>query len=420
MRLKTILNKCCKFKSFVFTKAEFNEKSDSIIITVKARKNAKLRCSICGQFAPGYDKSQEPRRFEFIPFWGFKVYFEYRMRRVQCRNCQRVVVEKVPWAEGKDHLTHYYCKYLADWAKEIAWQEVARRFRTSWQTVCKAVTRVVEFGLENRCIDNVAALGVDEIQWHKGHKYLTLVYQIDYGHRRLLWVGEKRTQKTLLRFFHEFRKKDESFADRIKVICSDMWKPYLKVIAKKLPSSIHVMDKFHIMQKFGKALDKVRAGEARRLKENGENPVLVKSRWCFLKRKSNLTGKQEFKLNELLQMNLRTVKAYLLKEQFHKFWEYSSPYWAGKYLDTWCKKTMYSRIEPMKDIAKMLRKHRELILNYFRAKKQFNSGIVEGLNRKINLTVRKAFGFRSFKTIEIALYHQLGDLPEPEFTHEFW
>ena len=420
MRLKTILNKCCKFKSFVFTKARFNEKENSILVTIDARKNSKALCSRCRKPASGYDVSPELRLFEFIPFWGFKVYFEYRMRRVDCKNCGKVVVEHVPWAEGKNHLTHYYCKYLADWAKDISWKGVATRFRTSWQTVYKAVENIVAFGLENRTIDNVEALGVDEIQWQKGHKYLTLVYQIDHGSRRLLWIGKKRTQKTLLTFFREFRKKDKDFEHRIKVICSDMWKPYLKVIAKKLPDAIHILDRFHIMQKFGKALDKIRASESSRLKEQGKDPVLAKSRWCFLKRKGNLTGKQEFRLNELLQMNLWTVKAYLLKEQFHMFWEYKSPVWAGKFLDTWCRKVMYSRIGPMKDIAKMLQNHRELILNFFRAKKQYNNGIVEGLNRKINLTVRKAFGFRSFKTCETALFHQLGDLPEPEFTHEFW
>jgi len=420
MRLKTILNKCCKFKSFVFENTKFNENETAIIVTVQPRKNSKAICSKCGQPAPGYDTLPDARLFEFIPFWGFQVYFEYNMRRVQCPNCQKVIVEKVPWADGKNHLTHYYCKYLADWAKEISWKRVAERFRTSWQTVCKAVTTIVAYGLANRSISNVEALGVDEIQWQKGHNYLTLIYQINQGCRRLLWVGEERTKKTLFRFFKEFEDLDEGFADRIKIICSDMWKPYLNVIAEKLPNAINVLDKFHIMQKFSKALDKVRATEARRLKENGKDAILSKSRWCFLKRKSNLTTNQEFKLNELLQMNLRTVKAYLLKEQFHQFWEYVSPYWAGRYLDMWCKKTMYSKIEPMKDVAKMLRSHREVILNYFRAKKQFNSGIVEGMNRKINLTVRKAFGFRSFKTIEVALYHQLGELPEPEFTHEFW
>jgi len=420
MRLKTVLNKCCKYKSFVFAGARFDEKMKSIIITILPRANSRPRCGCCERIGPGYDTAPEPRLFEHIPIWGFHIYFEYKMRRVACQYCHRVIVEKVPWADGKNHLTHYHCKYLADWAKLISWKGVAERFRTSWQTVRKAVETIVGFGLENRRVDNVEALGVDEIQWHRGHKYLTLVYQIDHGCRRLLWIGEKRTQKTLSRFFHEFKLKDKEFAGRIKFICSDMWKPYLKVIAKRLPGSIHILDRFHIMQKFSKALDKVRASEARRLKEEGKEPVLVKSRWCFLKRKSNLTGKQKFKLNELLQMNLRSVKAYLLKEQFQKFWEYKSPVWAGKYLDAWCGKTMRSRIEPMKDVAKMLRSHRELILNYFRAKKRYNSGIVEGLNRKINLTVRKSFGFKSFGIIETALFHQLGELPEPEFTHEFW
>ena len=210
MRLKTILNKCCKSKSFIFTEARFNEKTDSIIISIEPRKNAKRLCSQCGGIAPGYDISPEPRLFEFIPFWGFHVYFEYKMRRVACKHCDRVIVEKVPWVDGKNHLTHYYCKYLAGWAKQISWKGVAERFRTSWQTVRKAVETVVEFGLEHRQIDNVEALGVDEVQWHKGHKYLTLVYQIDHGCRRLLWVGEKRTQKTLLRFFTNSNRRTSS------------------------------------------------------------------------------------------------------------------------------------------------------------------------------------------------------------------
>lgn len=419
MRLKTILNKCCDFKGFVFEKSRFDGKTERIIVSISARKNSKPICSHCEKTAPGYDRLPV-RLFEFIPFWGFHILFEYALRRVKCPRCNAIIVEKVPWSDGKNHLTHHYCKYLADWAKEISWKGVAARFRTSWSTVRRAVEQIVSYGLKHREIKDVTALGVDEVQWRKGHDYLTLVYQIDKNERRLLWVGEKRTIKTMRGFFEHFKKLNADFCMQIKVICSDMWKPYLKVISEELPHAINVLDRFHIMQKFGKAIDEVRAGEARRLKEKGKDPVLAKSRWCFLKRKGNLTKKQGFKLSELLQMNLRTVKAYLLKEQFHCFWEYTSPTWAGKFLDAWCKKTMYSKIEPMKKVAKMLRSHRELILNYFRAKKQFNSGIVEGLNRKINLTVRKSFGFRSFKVIETALYHQLGNLPEPQFTHEFW
>ena len=119
-------------------------------------------------------------------------------------------------------------------------------------------------------------------------------------------------------------------------------------------------------------------------------------------------------------MNLNIVKAYILKEQFYKFWEYNSPTWAGKFLDNWCELAIEAKLEPMTKITEMLQRHKGLILNYFRTKKEFNSGIVEGLNRKVNLTIRKAFGYRSFEVMETALYHQLGDLPEPNYPHDFW
>ena len=114
------------------------------------------------------------------------------------------------------------------------------------------------------------------------------------------------------------------------------------------------------------------------------------------------------------------MRAYLLKEDFQQFWEYNSPTWAAKFLDDWCGQVMRSRIEPIKKVAKTLRGHRELILNYFRARKQFSSGIVEGLNNKAKLTMRKAYGFRTFRITEIALYHALGKLPEPHAAHRFY
>ena len=170
----------------------------------------------------------------------------------------------------------------------------------------------------------------------------------------------------------------------------------------------------------GKALDSIRVQEAKRLRREGNEVILKNSRWCFLKRKFNLTKSQKGKLKELVNMNLSIVKGYILKEQFHKFWEYNSPTWAGKFLDNWCELALEAELKPMIKVTEMLQRHRNLILNYFRAKKDFNSGIVEGLNRKVNLTIRKAFGFRSFEVMETALYHQLGHLPEPSFKHNFW
>ena len=199
-----------------------------------------------------------------------------------------------------------------------------------------------------------------------------------------------------------------------------MWKPYLKVIKKKAGQAIHILDRFHIMMHLSKAIDEVRAEEVRTLKAKGLEPVLTRSRWLLLKRPENLTESQETKLSELLQYNLKSIRSYLLKEEFQMFWEYVSPYWAGKFLDKWCTKTMRSKIEPMKKVAKMLRRHRPLLLNWFRAKKKFSSGIVEGFNTKAKLTTRKAYGFRTYKAAEIALYHALGALPVPVTTHKFF
>src|SRR5712675_1882162 len=129
---------------------------------------------------------------------------------------------------------------------------------------------------------------------------------------------------------------------------------------------------------------------------------------------------QHFRLRDLLRYNLRTVRAYLLKEAFQQLWDYNSVTWAGKFLDEWCRQVMRSRIEPMKKIARSLREHRELILNYFRAQKLLSSGVVEGLNNKAKVTMRKAYGFRTFRVLELALYHSLAKLPEPESTHDFF
>lgn len=416
MQLKTILNRVQKFKSFVYTTVRWIEHAGktALEVDIEPRSNSRGVCSGCEQPRPGYDKLPA-RRFEFVPLWGMKVFFVYAPRRVDCSSCG-VRVERLPWASGKHRLTDAYAWFLARWARRLSWKEVAEIFASSWDSVFRSVEMAVEWGRAHADYSGVHAIGIDEIAWQRGHKYLTLVYQIDAHCKRLLWVGNKRKVKTLLGFFRWFGKER---SQALKYVCSDMWKPYLKVIAKKAGQAVHVLDRFHIMMHFSKALDQVRAEEARALKAKGYEPVLTKSRWLLLKRSENLNDKQEVRLAELLRYNLRSVRAYLLKEEFQFFWSYASPYWAGRFLDQWCTKTMRSKIEPMKKVARMLRGHRELLLNWFRAKGQLSSGVVEGFNGKAKLTSRKAFGFRTYHGAEIALYHTLGALPEPEFTHRF-
>ena len=125
----------------------------------------------------------------------------------------------------------------------------------------------------------------------------------------------------------------------------------------------------------------------------------------MLRRSENLGDEKHFRLRDLLRHNLKTVRAYLLKEVFQQLWDYNSPSWAGKFLDEWRRQTRRSRIEPMSKIARSLRQHRELILNYFRAGKLISSGAVEGLNNKAKVSMRKSYGFRAYRVLELALYH---------------
>lgn len=415
MNLLTILNHCHHHRGFVYQNARFGPGKKTIEVDVRPRRGATAVCSGCHKPAPGYDHLPE-RRFQFIPFWGFLVFFLYGMRRVHCRTCG-VVVEEVPWGDGKHQLTRAYMLFLGRWARRLSWKETADVFRTTWDKVRDAVEYLVDYGLQHRTLAPIHAIGVDEIQYAKGHKYLTLVYQIDQGLTRLLWVGRERTVESFRSFFSLL---GDPLASQLQFVCSDMWEPYLKVVRQKCSQALHILDRFHIVARMNKALDEVRAAEARQMAREGHEPLLKKTRWCILKRKDNLTPQQKFRLRDLLRYNLRTVRAYLLKEDFQQFWKYHSPTWAGMFLDFWCRQAMRSRIEPIKKIARTLRAHRPLLLNYFKARKAFSSGVVEGLNNKAKVTMRKSYGFRTFRILELALYHSLGRLPEPELTHEFF
>jgi len=413
MLVKTILNRIEKHPSFVYHAVRFRDDEQTIEIDVRPRRGARPVCSGCSRRRSAYDTLTE-RAFQFIPLWGITVFLLYSMRRVNCGPCG-VRVESVPWGEGKRRTTISFEWFLATWSKRLSWTEVAQIFATSWETVFRSVERAVEWGRSHADYSGIEAIGIDEIQWKYGQTYLTLVYQIDVNVRRLIWVGEHRTRETLHAFF------DWLGVDRIaglRFICSDMWRAYLTVIRKRAAHCLHVLDRFHIIAHLSKAIDKVRAGEARDLSRRGRGQLLKHSRWAILRRPENRTEKDDLKLADILRANLRTARSVLLREDLYALWTYHSRAWAGKFLDAWCRKVMRSRIEPLKKFARMLRNHRELILNWFQAK-ALSSGIVEGFNGKAKLTMKKAFGFRTYRAIEVALYHTLGDLPLPDTIHRF-
>ena len=242
--------------------------------------------------------------------------------------------------------------------------------------------RVVAYGKANRNLDHITAIGVDEIQRFHGQRSITMVYQFDAGCRRLLWIGRGRTKKAFKPFFTWFGVER---CARVQFFCSDMWRPYLDLIAMHAPNAINVLDRFHLVTKLGKAVDKVRSAE----------------------------------MAKLVNLNLKTIKAYFFRLDLDRLLTYSIPEHAGEFLDDWCRRVMRSRIKPMMAIAKSFRVHRPLILNYFRACKVFSSGVVEGHNIKAKVGMRRAYGNRSDDVLEIALFHQLSALPEPPVTHRF-
>ena len=249
MQIKTILNRCHRLKGFVYGTTYFGDDDASIHVGVTARKGSQGTCSGCEQRGPTYDTSRVPRGFAFVPLWGFAVWLWYCMRRIDCPVCG-VTVEKVPWAEGKNSTCNAYRLFLARWARRLSWSEVARIFQTNWGVVSRAVRWVVDYGLAHRDLGGVQAIGVDEIAVWKGHKYLTVVYQLDQGMRRLLWVGKERTEETFRGFFAMF---GTARTRALRFIASDMWKPYLAVIAELAGQAVHVLDRFHVVATMNKA-----------------------------------------------------------------------------------------------------------------------------------------------------------------------
>jgi transposase len=424
LQVKTVLNAIQHFPGFVYRDIRFHRHRDGrpshVEITLAPHEGIAAKCSCCLRPAPGYDQLEQ-RRWLFPPLWGLKAFFVYAARRVECAT-HGVVVEHVPWSDGKRPVTKAMMCFLSRWARRLSWRETARAFHTSWECVYRSVEWFVHWGLAHRKLEGVQSIGVDEIHWGKGKRaesFLTVIYQIDQHCRRLLWVGRRRTRATLRRGLAAL---GQEVVQGLRFVCSDMWEPYLGVIAAQASQALHVLDRFHITSQLNQALDRVRRTESGRLRAASSAAAerLKNMRWKLLRRHSRVRGRARVQLASLLRTKLVTARAWALKDFFEHFWTYKSVWGAARFLQFWTWRALRSRIEPMRKVARTLRAHQELILNWFRAKGGVSAGAVEGLNNKIRVVTRRSYGFRTYEAMEIALYHTLGRLPEPEeFTHRF-
>src|SRR6266851_2603727 len=242
LQVKTILNRIQAFVGFVYQDVRLcagQGNAEQIEITVVPHGGIRGRCSACRRPAPGYDRLPE-RRWLFVPLWGIPTWFRYAPRRVECAE-HGVAVEYLPWSDGKRPVTYAMMGFLARWARRLSWRETAQAFQTSWEAVYRSVEWFVEWGLEHRQLDGVTSIGVDEIHWGHGMKadnFLTVVYQIDAGCRRLLWIGKRRSEKTLRQ---GLKALGPDVVKGLRFVCSDMWKPYLNVLAAEAGQALHVL-----------------------------------------------------------------------------------------------------------------------------------------------------------------------------------
>lgn len=418
-KVKTVLNRTQPIPGFCYAVVRMLEgpKGPELEVEIEAHAQRPGRCSICKQPAPTYDRL-ERRGWIHVPLWHIVTTFFYAPRRVSCVE-HGVRVESLPWSEGKRPWTRAMMVFLARWARRLSWKETSEAFDVSWEAVYRSVAWIVGWGRAHRVLAGVTAIGLDELHWRKGKQsanFLTLIYQVDEGCRRLLWVGLRRTKRSLRR---GLKALGAEVVSGIRVVVSDMWRPYLAVVRTHISQAVQILDRFHLTALLNKAVDQVRRSESYALKGQPRGQRLKKTRWLLLKRRARVRGKARERLDAVIHSKLRTARAWCLKDAFMHFWTYHHPRWAKAFLDAWITRTLRSRQAPMQKVARTLRAHEALILNWFELKKAFSSAAVEGLNNKARVVTRRSYGFRVFSVMEVSLYHTLGKLPEPQLTHRF-
>jgi len=327
----------------------------------------------------------------------------YAPVRVRCRRCG-VRVEAVPWADRWQRITKALALALARLAKMLSWKETAGHYAVDWKTVAAAVKTAVERGLKLRRWKPLHILGIDEVSRRKGQRYLTLVYDLERN--RLVWAGENRDADTMRRFFDWLGPRK---ARSVVIVCCDMWAVYVAAVRERLPKACLVFDRFHVVQHLNRAVDDVRRATWRKLQDD-EKAAFKQTRWLWLKNPWNLRSDEKKRLSALCgRINQPIVRGYYLKEAFQRFWDYRVEGWARPYLQQWLWWASHSRLDPFVRFARMIREHLDGILLW--TKLRIPNSALEGMNNKVKVVSRRAYGYRKVETYITAIWHGCGDLP---------
>jgi len=358
------------------------------------------RCPCCGERAPGYDRQPE-RTWRGESLGDTRLLLRYAPQRVEC-SCCGVHVEQLPWARHDSRFTADFEEKVAYLAQITHKTAVTRLLGIAWRSVGRIIESVVGERLNPDRLKGLRSIGIDEFSYRKHHRYVTLV--VDHDTQRVIWAAEGKSADTLGGFFDRL---DEQTLKDIQFVTMDMSASYIKAVRERLPQAQIVFDRFHVQSLVSDALEKVRRAEVRAL-EGEEAKTVKKTRYPLLKNPWNLTRKDRQKLADIQRNNARLYRAYLLKEAFAKALDYRQPKRACEALEEWLTWASRSKLAPFVKVARTIRKYKEGILAYIRDR--YTNARVEGINNKLRVIARRAFGFHSAEALIAMLFLNCGGI----------
>ena len=308
---------------------------------------------------------------------------------MECRKCGKVKQEKLDWLADYPFFTKRFAYYVGRRCRDSTIRDVAEELHLDWRTVKALEMQYLREQLRRVGTPGPKVVGIDEVSVRKGHTYRIVVSDLD--RRRPIWFGGKdRSEASLDLFFKELGLKKSR---RIRLAVMDMWKAFRNSTQTYAPQAAILFDKFHVLRHLNEALDKVRKSEYARL--SGADRRFIKGqKYTLLSRKKNLSTEGRKALKILLKANKRLNTAYLLKESFSQLWEYRQEGWARKFFENWRAALKWQRLRPYEEFAEMIDSHWDGIAAFIQLEDKVSLGFVEGLNNKIRVIQRRAYGLR--------------------------
>lgn len=371
------------------------------------------RCGGCGKRRAGYDERPLCRRWRHVAVLTTRVYLEYALRRVDCPRCG-VRTEVVPWAEPGSFFTRAFEEFVAYLARVTDKTAASRIAGIAWASVGAIIERVVARKRDPTWLDGLRRIGIDEFSYRRGQHYLTLV--VDHDERRVIWAGEGRGAATLTRFLDELGAER---CARLELATIDMAAGYVKALRERVPHVQVVFDRFHVERLAHEAVDEVRREQQREHRGTPAATALKRTRFSLLRSPWNLSRSDEEKLAEIQRSNTRLYRGYLLKETLAAALEERSPRRAEESLREWLAWASRSKLLPFVRVARTIRRHFEGVLAYVHDR--FTNGLTEGINNRLRMVARRAFGFHGPGPLIAMLFLCCGGIalhpPLPKVTH---